>query len=200
MSKTTLKTMEAGILRTNLAVSCIFALGFLLLLLTMTRRLTTPLSRLAKIMGQASAGEMGVRAEIRGPKDIVVMESAFNTMMGVIQERADDLQRLTFFQRTILENAAYCIISTTPEGIVTSFNPAAERLLGYTAGEVVGKQTPAYWHDPEEVTHHALRLSGELDETITPGFEVFAARARRNLPEENEWTFIRKDGTRVPVL
>jgi PAS domain S-box-containing protein len=110
------------------------------------------------------------------------------------------LQRLTLFQRTILDNAAYGIISTTPEGIITSFNPAAERLLGYTADEVVGTQTPAYWHDPEEVARHALRLSGELDETITPGFEVFAARARRNLPEENVWTFIRKDGTRVPVL
>ena len=100
------------------------------------------------------------------------------------------LQRLTLFQRTILDNAAYGIISTTPEGIVTSFNPAVERLLGYTADEMVGKQTPACWHDPEEVTRHALRLSGELGETITPGFEVFAARARRNLPEENEWTFI----------
>jgi len=43
-------------------------------------------------------------------------------------------------------------------------------------------------------------LSEELDETIPPGFEVFTARPRRNLPEENEWTFIRKDGTRVPVL
>ncbi|MFA7403582.1 MAG: PAS domain S-box protein [Pelobacteraceae bacterium] len=111
-----------------------------------------------------------------------------------------DLHRLTNFQRTILDNAAYGIISTTPEGIVTSFNPAAERVLGYTADELVGTQTPACWHDPEEVARHALRLSGELDETITPGFEVFAARARRNLPEENEWTFIRKDGTRVPVL
>jgi len=110
------------------------------------------------------------------------------------------LQRLTLFQQTILDNAAYGIISTTPEGIVTSFNLAAERLLGYTADEMIGTQTPACWHDPEEVTRYALRLSVELDETITPGFEVFAARARLNLPEENEWTFICKDGTRVPVL
>jgi PAS domain S-box-containing protein len=119
------------------------------------------------------------------------------------EERSQNLralQRFTLFQRTILDNAAHGIISTTPEGIVTSFNPAAERLLGYTADEVAGTQTPACWHDPEEVTRHALRLSGELGETIAPGFEVFAARARRNMPEENEWTFIRKDGTRVPVL
>jgi signal transduction histidine kinase/CheY-like chemotaxis protein len=43
-------------------------------------------------------------------------------------------------------------------------------------------------------------LSEELGETIPPGFAVFTARPRRNLPEEKEWTFIRKDGARVPVL
>jgi PAS domain S-box-containing protein len=112
----------------------------------------------------------------------------------------EELRRLTLFQRTILDNAAYGIISASPDGIVSSFNPAAERLLGYTADEVVGKQTPACWHDPEEMARRALRLSGELGETIPPGFEVFVARARSGPPDENEWTFIRKDGTRVPVL
>lgn len=131
----------------------------------------------------------------------LVLRNAFiyEKQEQVIREREDDLRRITLFQRTILDNAPYGIVSTTPEGIVTSFNPAVERMLGYTADEMVGKQTPACWHDPEEVTRHALRLSEELGETITPGFEVFAARARRNLLEENEWTFICKDGRRIPV-
>ena len=111
-----------------------------------------------------------------------------------------ELHQLNLFQRTILDNAAYGIISTAPDGMVTSFNHAAERMLGYTADEVIGKQTPAYWHDPEEVAQYALHLSEELGEPISPGFGVFAARPRRDLPEEHEWTFIRKDGTRVPVL
>jgi PAS domain S-box-containing protein len=111
----------------------------------------------------------------------------------------EELRRLTLFQRTILNSAASGIISTTPDGIVTGFNPAAERLLGYAADEVVGKQTPALWHDTLEVEQYALRLSEELGEKIQPGFDVFTARAKRNLPEENEWTFVSKDGTRVPV-
>ena len=59
------------------------------------------------------------------------------------------------------------IISTNSEGTVTSFNPAAERLLGYSAAEVIGKLTPAHWRDPEEMAQHALELSIELGETIS---------------------------------
>lgn len=59
----------------------------------------------------------------------------------------DASDRMTLLQRAILDNASYGIISATPDGTVTSFNPAAERLLGYSAGEVVGKQTPVLWHD-----------------------------------------------------
>jgi PAS domain S-box-containing protein len=115
------------------------------------------------------------------------------------KQAEDELRGLTLFQRTILNSAAYAIISATPDGIVTGFNPAAERLLGYAADEVVGKQTPALWHDPLEVEQYALLLSRELGEKVQPGFDVFTARPKRNLPEENEWTFIRKDRTRIPV-
>jgi PAS domain S-box-containing protein len=139
------------------------------------------------------------RVPASGTDEVARLGRNFNAMMAAIQERENDLHRLTLFQRTILDNVAYGIISTTPEGIVTSFNAAAVRLLGYTADEVVDKQTPQLWHDPEEVARYAQQLSEELDETILPGFEVFTARARRNLPEENEWTFICKDGRRIPV-
>ena len=139
------------------------------------------------------------RVPSSGTDEIARLGQSFNAMMAAIREREIELRRLTLFQRTILDNAAYGIISTTPDGVVTSFNPAAERLLGYTTTEVVGKQTPALWHDPDEIARHAVQLSEEFGETILPGFEVFTARPRRNLSEENEWTFIRKDRTRIPV-
>lgn len=119
---------------------------------------------------------------------------------AALRASEEKLHELTLFQRTILENVAYGIIATNPEGLITSFNHAAEQLLGYAAGEVIGAQTPACWHDPEEMEQRALRLSTELGETIQPGFDVFVANPRRNLAEEREWTFIRKDGARVPVL
>ena len=168
---------------------------------TLQRTIVRPISTLAETVEQVrSQADYHQRVPESGDDEVARLGRSFNAMMGVIQAREDDLRRLTLFQRTILDNAAYGIISAAPDGIVSSFNPAAERLLGYAADEVVGKLTPACWHDPEEMARHALQLSEELGETVSPGFDVFAARPRRNLPEENEWTFIRKDGTRVPVL
>lgn len=110
------------------------------------------------------------------------------------------LQETLELQRAILDNAGYAVISTTPDGIITTFNPAAEKILGYAAAEVVGLRTPAIIHDPAEVAARAKEFSDELGEAIAPGFDVFVAKARRNLPNEYEWTYIRKDGTRFPVL
>jgi PAS domain S-box-containing protein len=157
------------------------------------------LNNLVEVFPHFARGDYAVRAQPSGDDEIATLGQNFNAMMEAIQGRENDLHRVTLFHRTILANVAYGIISTTPEGVVTSFNSAAERLLGYAAGELIGKQTPALWHDTEEIVRHAMLLSGELGETVTPGFDVFAARPRRNLPEDNEWTFIRKDGRRIPV-
>ncbi len=102
-------------------------------------------------------------------------------------------------QRAILDSTSHAVISTDTGGIITLFNPAAERLLGYTAAEVVGCRTPEFLQEPAEVRARAAALSGELGQTIKPGFEVFVARARRGVPSAEAWTYIRKDGTRLPV-
>lgn len=139
------------------------------------------------------------RIPVSGADEIARLGSSFNDMMAAVEDREDELRRVTDFQRTILDNAAYGIISATADGTVTSFNPAAERLLGYSAAEVVGRMNPTRWHDPAELQMRADQLSAELGESIPPSFEVFSALPRRNRVEEREWTFIRKDGHRIPV-
>jgi PAS domain S-box-containing protein len=110
------------------------------------------------------------------------------------------LHRTREQQKAILEYAGYAIISGTPEGIITSFNPAAEKMLGYSAEEMIGRNTPEIFHDPREVEERARQFSTELKEMLQPGFEVFVAKARHGLPNEHEWTYIRKDGTRFPAM
>lgn len=103
-------------------------------------------------------------------------------------------------QQAILDFAGYAMVASTPDGVITTFNPAAEQMLGYSAAEVVGKLTPVVFHDPQEVIARAEQISNELGTEIEPGFETLVAKARQNLKSEYEWTYIRKDGTRFPVM
>ena len=110
------------------------------------------------------------------------------------------LREISELQSAILEGAEYGIIATLPDGTLTAFNPGAENMLGYSADEVVEKHDPGIFHDIDEVIERAQIFSEELGYEIEPGFEVFVAKARQDLPNEHEWTYIRKDGSRFPVL
>ncbi|MCP6760459.1 MAG: response regulator [Fischerella sp. CENA71] len=110
------------------------------------------------------------------------------------------LKSVMTLQQAIFNSANYTIISTDTNGIISTFNTAAEKLLGYTATEVIGKATPAIIHDPNEVAQRAKELSQELAHQIAPGFEVFVAKARLGQIDEREWTYVTKNGSRFPVL
>jgi PAS domain S-box-containing protein len=73
-------------------------------------------------------------------------------------------------------------------------------LLGYAASEIIGKTSPAIFHDLDEVVSQAKHLSQELERDIEVGFEVFVAKARLGQVYEREWTYIRKDSSKFPVM
>jgi PAS domain S-box-containing protein len=121
------------------------------------------------------------------------------TLEQQVRERTGRIAAYSTLQRAILAHASYAIIATDVEGRITLFNPAAERLLGYAPDEVLGR-SPGIWHDPAEMEAHARALSRELGYRIEPGFDGFVAHARLGLPDEREWTYMRKDGGRCPVM
>ncbi len=116
------------------------------------------------------------------------------------REREQLLRETLSLQNAVLDGTAYSIISTDRSGLIRSFNRGAEQMLGFSAAEMVGKATPARFHDLQEVVARAAVLSVELGEPIPVGFEVFVAKARLEGVEEREWSYIRKDGRRIPVL
>jgi PAS domain S-box-containing protein len=129
-----------------------------------------------------------------------------NHFVGITEDitdrkRAEETLRATSaLQRAILDSAGYAVISTSAEGHIRIFNAAAERMIGYKAAEVIGRPTSILIHDWTEVERRARELSAELGRPVSPDFEVFVAKARLGQADEHEWTYVRKDGTRLPVL
>lgn len=102
-------------------------------------------------------------------------------------------------QCAIFNSANFSSIATDEKGVIQIFNVGAERMLGYTAVEVMNKITPADISDPQEVIARAKALSAELGTTITPGFEALVFKASRGIEDIYELTYIRKDGSRFPA-
>jgi PAS domain S-box-containing protein len=103
-------------------------------------------------------------------------------------------------QRAIFNSANFSSIATDAKGVIQIFNVGAERMLGYTAAEVMNQITPADISDPQELIARAKALSIELATTITPGFEALVFKASRGIEDIYELTYIRKDGSRFPAV
>ena len=120
---------------------------------------------------------------------------------GIVVTRAEEvLLKAGALQRAIFNSANFSCIATDARGVIQIFNVGAERMLGYTAAEVMNKITPADISDPQEVVARAEALSVELATTITPGFEALVFKASRGIEDIYELTYIRKDGSRFPAV
>jgi PAS domain S-box-containing protein len=114
--------------------------------------------------------------------------------------RQEALLKTGALQNAILSSANFSSIATDEKGVIQLFNVGAERMLGYTAAEVMNKITPADISDPQEVIARAEALSAELGTAITPGFEALVFKASRGIEDIYELTYIRKDGSRFPAV
>lgn len=100
-------------------------------------------------------------------------------------------------QKSLLTASGLAIIVTTPDGIITTFNAAAENLLGYSAAEVIGKKTPLLFHDPHEIVERSEEFSKETGTKIERASEVLLSKLYHEKSSDwRIWSFVRKDGSR----
>src|SRR5665811_47753 len=136
--------------------------------------------------------------EIRDP---ATLNPAAGTADGITEvRRQETLFRTEALQSAIFNSANFSSIATDAKGVIQIFNVGAERMLGYTAAEVMNKITPADISDPQELIARAQALSVELSTPITPGFEALVFKASRGIEDIYELTYIRKDGSRFPAV
>ena len=110
-----------------------------------------------------------------------------------------ELAKQAKFQQVLLDSVAVAVISTDPHGLITSFNPAAEHMLGYRAEEVVNRERISLFHVREELEARAGALSLELGRPVAPR-EAIVTKTLAGESEMHEWSYRRKDGTLVPVM
>jgi len=123
------------------------------------------------------------------------------TNRDITEERARQQQivDLSEFTQSMIENAPFSIIATDPAGTVTAMNHAAEGLTFYRKHELIGQHSMLMLHDPAEMSARAVQLSKDLGQPVQAGFSSLTARLRQGQTDEREWTYIRKDGSRIWV-
>jgi diguanylate cyclase (GGDEF)-like protein/PAS domain S-box-containing protein len=84
---------------------------------------------------------------------------------------------------SIISSTSDAIVGKTTAGIITTWNPGAERIFGYSAAEAIGKST--------QILFPAERLDEELD--------ILARIARGETVPNFDTVRLRKDGTSVHV-
>ena len=89
------------------------------------------------------------------------------------------------------------IITTDRDKIITFFSGGAEKLLGYSYEELVGRETPMIFYIEEEISSRAKELSKKTGKTIE-GLDLFAETMTEG-PERHEWTYKKKDGGLINV-
>jgi len=140
---------------------------------------------------------------------VTALRDAHNVIIGYLligtdntarKQAEEALLKAGALQRAIFNSANFSSIATDAQGVIQIFNVGAERMLGYTAADVLNKITPADISDPQEVIARAKALSLELETAITPGFEALVFKASRGIEDIYELTYIRKDGSRFPAV
>ncbi|MFA7406174.1 MAG: ATP-binding protein, partial [Pelobacteraceae bacterium] len=137
---------------------------------------------------------------LRDDQDSIIGYLLIGTDNTARKQAEEALLKAGALQSAIFNSANFSSIATDAKGVIQIFNVGAERMLGYTAAEVMNQITPADISDPREVIARAEELSLELGTPIRPGFEALVFKASRGIEDIYELTYIRKDGSRFPAV
>jgi diguanylate cyclase (GGDEF)-like protein/PAS domain S-box-containing protein len=105
---------------------------------------------------------------------------------------------LSNFSNSVFENAPFSIIETDTLGIIQAMNAAAERLTGYKRQDAVGQLSITVLHDPNELSRRSEEIATQQEPALS-GFNLLTAKAAHGETDEREWTYIRQDGSTLPV-
>jgi diguanylate cyclase (GGDEF)-like protein/PAS domain S-box-containing protein len=139
-------------------------------------RMVAPLRSRGRILGVLTVEHDDLARAFRREDLALLGEVA--ARVGLVLDNARLYERVRV-QATTLEHVDAAVCAVDPEGAITSFNPAAERMFGYAESEVLGRS-------PLEV------VSAETPERLAEARAAIAAHGRHASP----WRLRRKSGER----
>jgi PAS domain S-box-containing protein len=137
---------------------------------------------------------------LRDAEGVIIGYLLIGTDNTARKQAEEALLKAGALQSAIFNSANFSSIATDAKGVIQIFNVGAERMLGYTAADVMNRITPAHISDPQEVVARSTALSLEFSTPIAPGFEALVFKASRGIEDIYELTYIRKDGSRFPAV
>lgn len=113
-------------------------------------------------------------------------------------DRIDAHAEALKFQEAMLNASALSIIISSVGGKITTFNRAAEKLLGYQAAEVVGNAPAMIFHTSDEMAERAEEIPTSPGKQMQPAPNPFVAQLNGANPALHQATFMRKGGSTFP--
>lgn len=119
----------------------------------LAKSLTIPIQELAEATGQVAEGNLNIRLEAKGNDEIGFLISAFNKMTEdlrtnqlalnrtneeVVRSNLELEQRRRYME-TVLKNVTAGVISVDKQGMLTTVNKSAEKLLRVNTDDIIGK-------------------------------------------------------------
>ena len=144
---------------------------------------------------EAEIEDLKNKQEVKVSLRTKALDDAF-TQLEVSNKKLEDS---IAYQKAIVDNAGAMIIATDERGVIKLFNPEAVVNIGYEESEMVEKKMPLIFHDKKEIDLKRKELFQQFGINFKSDFDVMVEKARRNIHEEQEFTCIRKDGSRFPV-
>ncbi|MBU2710448.1 PAS domain S-box protein [Zooshikella harenae] len=145
---------------------------------------------------------IGVAKIVRDISQQVATENKIRTLNASLEkqvaERTAEIRHYLNLQSAILKQAPVAIIITNPKGVITLFNPAAEKMLGYHPDEIINKCTPLKFIQMSDIAQVAQSLSKQLNKAVGISFETLVLEAKYSL-HHNEWHYINKYQSPFPV-
>ena len=163
------------------------------LILTLFNRLLARIGRILEVTEQVAEGKFDVTPLPVGPGD--ELDQLAGSVNGMIEHLREMFEKL----ETIINQNGFAFIVMDKDYKVSYFSKTAERMLGYRAEEVLQRATPMTFIAPEELEAAAAELSAELGREVPADDSLFRELRDRQLTYVREWTFVHKDGTRIPV-